>query len=142
MSPNLIEAIEASYRIFEKYHIGPDLDFAANVTASDGEQAQMKGELISNPLRSLSPDLVFAYAEYIDAAHYEGGYRSNEFRYFLPRLLELVATQALGSDWALECLRRNLDRAHFRRAWPGPEVEAIDLILSLADLESSNSSPI
>ncbi|MXQ11344.1 hypothetical protein [Microvirga makkahensis] len=102
----------------------------------------MTRELIGNPLRGLSPDLVFAYPEYIDAAPYEGAYRANEFRYFLPRLLELVAAKAPGSDWALECLRGNLDRAHFRRAWPGPEVEAIDLVLSLADLESSNSRPI
>lgn len=135
MSQQIKEALENAYRIFEGYRVDPDFDFAAEVSASGGEHRRMKDALVKSPLRELPPSLAFAYVEYIDAAHFEGGYRINEFRYFLPRVLELIALQSPGSCWAMECLARNLIRANFRETWPNAEVEAIDGVVTVMDLD-------
>ena len=114
MSPNLMAAVEGCYRVFAEYGKSSDLDFAAQVGIREAERIRMKREIMTSPLRTLTPDLAFAYIDYIDAAHYDGGYRADEFRYFLPRALELIAAKAPGSGWALECIMRALSRANAR----------------------------
>ena len=133
MSPNLMAAVEGCYRVFAEYGKSSDLDFAAQVGIREAERIRMKRDIMTSPLRTLTPELAFAYIDSIDAAHYDGGYRADEFRHFLPRALELIAAKAPGSGWALECIMRALSRANARQLWPAPEIEAVDRLVSLLD---------
>jgi hypothetical protein len=87
------------------------------------------------PLRELPSDAIEAYFDYIDAAHYDGGFRADEFRYFLPRALELLTLErGAARSWLRECLDRSFARAAIRTAWPPDEIEAIDRVLRAHDL--------
>lgn len=123
--------IENAYAVFAPYRVGHDLDYGARVGASDSEFAHLRRTLAETPLRALSFDAVAAYIEYIDAAHYDGGFRADELRYFLPRTLELLATDAKRAEARdlAEMLKRILARANARAAWPTAEIDAIDRVL-------------
>ena len=88
--------------------------------------------LTGMPLRALPLEAIDAYLEYIDAAHYDGAFRADEFRYFLPRALELLASgePPHGAPWMRERLERSLERGQAHAAWPANEVAAIDRMLA------------
>lgn len=123
--------IETAYRVFSRYRLNGVPDFAARVGASDAENSRQRDMLERVPLRDLPLETVAAYVDYIDAAHYDGGYRADEFRYFLPRILELIAGdpgRAEAYDLP-DMLERILARGRARQRWPAEEVDAIGHIV-------------
>jgi hypothetical protein len=113
------------------YRIGGNLDFAARVSASDEEHHRLRRTLAETPLRELPAEAVDAYLEYIDAAHYDGGFDADQLRYYLPRVLELLALadRPAKLPWMPEHLERILDRGSARMTWPAAEIAAIGRIL-------------
>jgi hypothetical protein len=135
LTGNTNPAIENAYRAFARYRAGADLDFAAQPGLREHERARLCRILASTPLRALPSDAIEAYFDYIDAAHDDGGFRADEFRYFLPRALELLTLErGAARSWLRECLDRCFARAAMRTAWPADEVEAIDRVLRAHDL--------
>jgi hypothetical protein len=130
MSPELIEN---TYNAFSEYRLGADhIDFAAAVDVNREENERLHQTLISIPLRSLPPDAVCAYFDYVDAAHYDGQFHASEFRYFLPRALELIVLEhRYSTSWSQECIERSLSRASAPSVWPIAEIAAIKRILAL-----------
>jgi hypothetical protein len=128
-------AIEAAYRAFASYRVGRGLDFAARVSASEAERQLLRRLMVETPLRSLPLHVIEAYFEYIDAAHYDGAYRADELRYFLPRALELIASGEthLGAPWLRERIERILERGNARATWLAEETAAIDRVLLRCD---------
>jgi hypothetical protein len=126
------DAVETAYRVFASYRIGRAIDFAARVSASDEERALLRAMLTGMPLRTLPLEAIDAYLEYIDAAYYDGAFPADEFRYFLPRALELLASgkPPHGAPWMRERLERILVRGQARAAWPANEAAAIDRVLA------------
>ena len=132
--PNDIDtAIAHAYDVFARYHIGADLDFAVKPGLRERERERLRHMLVTTPLRDLPRDAVDAYFDYVDAAHDDGAFCADEFRYFLPRALDLVAREPAGTgpSWLRECLDRGCERATIRSHWPAEEVEAVDRVLGL-----------
>jgi hypothetical protein len=122
-------AIENAYRAFARYRAGAGLDFAAQPGLREDERTRLRRVLATTPLRALPSDAIEAYFDYIDAAHDDGGFRADEFRYFLPRALELLTLErGAARPWLRECLDRSFARTDIRTAWPTDEVEAIDRV--------------
>jgi hypothetical protein len=120
-------AINEAYRVFSRYRIGTDIDFAARVEVSDEEHRRIKEALTHSSLRTLSLEDTVAYFDYIDAAYYDGAFRTNEFRYFLPRALELIAREPAESDgWLRQCLQRCLARSSAISHWPQVELSVMN----------------
>jgi hypothetical protein len=118
--------VEDAYRIFSKYRIGDDLDFAAAVGVSDNDNQRMKKILRDTPLRLIPFEEIQAYFDYIDAAHYDGKFRPDEFRYFLPRALEfLVRNPADSVEWLRKCLKTGLSRCSAASQWPEVELAVV-----------------
>ena len=128
MSSDIELAVAQAYDVFARYRIGADLDFAAQVGLYEREHERLRHILTTTPLRDLPRDAIDAYFDYIDAAYYDGTFNADEFRYFLPRALAVVAHEpaSTGSSWLRECLDRSFERAAIRARWPADEVQAID----------------
>lgn len=131
MTPGEVrQVIESAYNAFSEYRLGADhIDFAAAVDVNREENERLHQTLISIPLRSLPPDAVCAYFDYVDAAHYDGQFHASEF---LPRALELIVLEhADSASWLQECIELSLSRASARSTWPTAEIAAIDRLLAL-----------
>jgi len=131
MTPELQAAVENAYTALAGYRVGLELDFAARVDTSDDAHRRLRVVLTTTPLRSLSFEAIEAYFDYVDAAHYDGAFRADEVRYFLPRALEPLARNGVVStpSWLQECVERCLDRSVARAAWPPIEIAAVDGVL-------------
>lgn len=128
MTPALRSAIERAYGAFAAYRVGPDLDFSARIHGDVEKHKFIRHLLSETPLRELPLELIDAYFDYIDSAHYQGQFRWDEFRYFLPRALELIATgeSHLGAPWLRERLERAFRRGRIRKQWPFREIDTLD----------------
>jgi hypothetical protein len=131
MTPELQSAVENAYRAFASHRIGRRIDFGSRVGTTEAAHEAMLKVLTQTPLRALPPESVEAYFDYIAAAYYDGGFDDDEFRYFLPRALELIAQRADNTLFMREYLGPILERGNARIAWPAAEVEALDRVLTL-----------
>jgi hypothetical protein len=119
-SAALAAATEELYRVFSGYRLKPHLD-ACPHCVDDHDHARIH----ARPLRELSAE---------DLARYAGKAMStwgdvNDFRHFLPRLLELGLTT--GSDWVyVELVLGKLAYASWR-TWPKQEQAAVESFLWL-----------
>jgi hypothetical protein len=125
MKPALKSAVEAAYRAFAPYRVDRRLDFAARVSVSRANNELLHEMLATMPLRALPLEAIEEYFEYIAAAHYDGAFRADEFRYFLPRALELIAEGAAAAPWLREHVEQSLERGKARTAWPAAETQAL-----------------
>jgi hypothetical protein len=134
MTPDLQAAVETAYRTFAPHGRPRHIDFAARVGASEEQRLALHTVLRTTPLRDLPLVAIDAYVEYIAAAHYDGGYRADEVRHFLPRALELIARGETrkGAPWLRENLALILERGA-RETWPATEIAAIDAVLAATD---------
>jgi hypothetical protein len=130
VTPDLQAAVSEAYRVFATRPPGRDLDFAARVSASQAEHELLRQLLATTPPRELPPEAVDAYFEYIDAAFYDGGFRQDEVRYFLPRALELLA-QRKARPWLRDYLERIVERGRATESWPPEQTAAIARIFDL-----------
>src|SRR5262249_38576889 len=95
--------------------------------------------LPNTPLREVPAALL---AEYTASAHsWDDGPVAREFRYFLPRYLELIAVNDPPDTLGLEICLRRLGRSTWRETWPRQEQDVIDrffdvfIVASLQRLE-------
>lgn len=121
MTPRLAAAVDASYAAFAGYRLWGNI-VACHCNSCMTEETEK--ELVRTPLRQISTELL---SEYTNSAHgYDTDVIEHEFKYFLPRYLDLIAhckpPHYMDSN---TCLHR-LGDANFRAAWPRHEVEAVD----------------
>lgn len=119
MTPRLEAAIERAYEMFGGYGLTSPLIYCdCNVCMSE----QVATKISTLPLREISASLL---AEYTNSAHgYDRTDIEPQFKYFLPRYLDLIAHCDPPSHLGLEtCLDR---LAGYREHWPKREVEAAD----------------
>ena len=134
MSNEIHLAVEEAYRVFGQYHLSNDIDFAARVSVSVEENARLRSVLETVALRSLPVEAIEAYFEYISAAHYGGKFNAFEFRYFLPRGLELLAFKnAERYPWLRDDIERSLTRVSAYSQWPPAEVASINRLLRICE---------
>jgi len=120
--------VEKAYRTFEGYNLRKPLDFAADVGVSDEENNRLRDILENVPLRRIPMEAIHAYYDYVNAAHYDGQFSADDFRYFLPRALELLIEEfvhmrpSLEADWLLSCIRRAISRSSAKTRWPQKEI--------------------
>jgi len=115
---SLSEAIENGYAAFASTPKPSKIDGC--LCCSDFD---LLCSLLASPLRSLSADNLSKYAS---AVFLTQGSES-DFRYFLPRLLEICATEA-GWWPSPEVLLGKLNLAHWK-TWPPAQFGAVDAIL-------------
>jgi hypothetical protein len=121
---DLAAAVERAYRVFGRYRIGGDL-VVCHCSSCMSEEVER--ELVATPLASIPSALL---AEYTNSAHgYDDGRIADEFRYFLPRYLELIAAGEPPDHIGLDICLRRLGSARYRARWPAEEAEAIDAFL-------------
>lgn len=119
MTPRLEAAVERAYTVFAKYRLTTPLIYCdCGVCMGEGAAERLS----SLSLREIPSSLL---AEYTNSAH---GYdRTNiepQFRYFLPRYLDLIAHCEPPSHLGLAT---SLDRlAGYRDHWPAEEAETIN----------------
>src|SRR5262245_51114724 len=86
MTPELKALVEDAYRIFGEYRIRHSLTVCHCNSCMTVENEQ---HLLATPLREIPAALL---AEYTGSAHdWDDGPVAREFRYFMPRYLELIA---------------------------------------------------
>jgi hypothetical protein len=119
MTPRLETAVAQAYDVFAGYALAKPLIYCdCNVCMSD----EVAVQLSTLPLRDIAANLL---AEYTNSAHgYDRTDIEPQFKYFLPRYLDLIAHCDPPSDLGLEtCLDR---LSGYREHWPEPEVKAVD----------------
>lgn len=121
MSPELHQAIEHAYRVFEPYRPDVSLTVCHCPVCMDEETEQA---LVQTPLREISSPLL---AEYTNSAHgWDDENISREMRWFLPRYLEFIALDDAPDALGLGTCLRRLAEGTWRSTWPAEEVEAVD----------------
>jgi hypothetical protein len=120
MTPELERAVANAAKVFARYSLnGRIIVCKCPVCVSD----ETERELIRTPLQQVSSGLL---SEYTHSAHGWDGKIEDDFRYFLPRYFELIASGDVPSNTGLEtCLARMLP-AKYREQWPQKEADAID----------------
>ena len=119
MNPELREAIEQLYKVFNKYPANPNMDGSPMYH----DLAQWNLALMAKPLRALDieEDLRVYYFKAITTWG-----SVNDFKHFLPRIFELLTTLPLGiEEWVA---LSKLHYAHYE-TWPAPEQAAIHRFL-------------
>lgn len=113
MAPVLSAIIDAAYKLFAAYTVGPTLDVCKVCCVSDAEEQ----ELLDTPLRTVSAAVLNAGYFYSARSYSEREHQ--ELKHFLPRLLELV-TQF---DFPMHSTEITLNRLelHCPAQWPAPE---------------------
>jgi hypothetical protein len=117
----IANAIEDLYRVFAGYRLGPHVEGCPHCV-SDRDHAR----IYSGPLRSLTAEDLGRYA--FKAMTTWGNAR--DFRHFLPRILELVASNALDSFVPTEVVLGKLASGKWR-TWPEQERTALRSFLRL-----------
>lgn len=122
MSNRMTNAVEAAYRVFAPYRVGKRLS-VCNCPVCMTEEDEVL--LATTPLRQIPARLI---AEYTNSAHetLPGSIEADEFRYFLPRYLDLMAAGEAPCHMGFEICLRRVERSEFRRAWPAEEIAVID----------------
>jgi hypothetical protein len=134
MPSRLDAAIDDAYEAFATYGITPRLDFAACVSASAAENEMLRGILAGLSPRELPIEAIDAYVEYVAAAFYDGGYRADELRHFLPRALELIGRgETATTPWLRERVEQVLERGRWRELWPAAETAVVDAVWAATD---------
>ena len=133
MSPDLKQIVEEGYRRFEAYRPGSPLAVCmCNVCMDE----QCEAALRTLPLRDITPVLLF---EYNNSCHDRCVPQAmDEYRYFLPRYLELIAAgqgEALHPDYWTSGLCR-LGEIKWRRDWKPDEVDHVDRFFSQLMLDA------
>jgi hypothetical protein len=118
----LAAIVTDAYRIFGGYKLGKTLNVCScNVCLADAAEA----ELLKTPLRAISSKLLAKYTDAVSGGTHSA--RADEFRYFLPRYLELIAADDPPDDMGFDiCLRRFRDWPSWRTDWPREQVECLD----------------
>lgn len=125
MTPELQAAIERIYKVFSPYSDvfgGKSLDVCRCPCCMYREAEH---ELLNTPLRDITPTTL---AEYTNSAHgWDNAAISHEFRYFLPRYLELISQYnppSYSSDLGF-CLSR-MGNAQWQKNWPERESACVN----------------
>lgn len=125
MTPQLQAAVERAYKVFSPYSdvFGSRSLEVCRCTCC--MYSKSEHELLNTPLHEITADTL---AEYTNSAHgWDDAVISREFRYFLPRYLELMAQYnppSYNSDLGF-CLSR-IGRAQWLNKWPENEVECVN----------------
>lgn len=94
--------------------------------------------LVETPLREISWELL---AEYTNSAHEWDEVAESEFRYFLPRYLELIALNQPPDHLGLQICLRRLANVDWRNYWVPADVAVLDaffvelLLVHLQDID-------
>jgi hypothetical protein len=118
----LSRIVDDAYRIFEPYKIASGTRLTVcycNCCMTSETEAALR----ETPLRSLSSALL---SEYTNSAHGCDDYITREFRYFLPRYMELMAEGYIPCGLGLECTFRRIEGVDWRNTWPSDEVRVIE----------------
>lgn len=119
LTPRLEEAIAAAYERFARYKLSGTITYCNCPVCMTDEVA---GQLSTQPLKDISAPIL---AEYTNSAHgYDREIIEPEFKYFLPRYLDLIAQCDPPSHLGLETCLTRLDG--YRDNWPREEVNAVD----------------
>ncbi len=114
-------AIEDLYLVFRRYGLKSRLE-ACPCCTTDADQALIH----SRSLRALTPDDL---EHYVSKAMTTWG-DEDDYRHFLPRLLELAVEDESRSFWNTELILSKLAYAGWR-GWPAAEQRAVESFLSL-----------
>lgn len=117
MSPDLIQAVTNLYRAFE--HVPRPAKVEGCPCCADEDELRT---LVEVPLRDLTPEKLRSYA--FSALLTVG--RGEDFRYFLPRLLELSVTGELEVD--VEIILRKMPYGRWQE-WPREERAGVEVFL-------------
>ena len=119
MNPELYEAIEQLYKVFNKYPANPNMDGSPMYH----DLAQWNRALLAKPLRELSmeEDLNVYYAKAMTTWG-----DVNDFKHFLPRIFELLTIMPTGI--MEEVALNKLHYGHYK-TWPAAEQAAVHRFL-------------
>ncbi|NVO15742.1 MAG: hypothetical protein HXX10_17045 [Rhodoplanes sp.] len=134
MTPDLAAAIAGAYRVFGRYRMSGAVTVCRCNVCVGPDDARALSIL---PLTSISSSLL---AQYTHSAHEWDDDVAYEFRYFLPRYLDLIAAGDAPSTTGAEICLERLHRADYRNAWPAAERDAIDAFF-LAQLRADLLTP-
>lgn len=119
MTPGLEAAVAQAYDVFGRYRLSAPLIYCDCPVCMAPEAAR---ELARQPLNKISANLL---AEYTNSAHgMDRDGTERQFKYFLPRYLDLIAHCDPPSHLGLETCLTRLEG--YRGAWPEMEVGVID----------------
>lgn len=111
----MIAIIDVLYEVLAPYRLGTAIDGCEHCVT-----AGMSEDLLSTPLRQLTAEQLSNFS--LKAMTTWG--TQQDFKHFLPRLLELAYIDPLELDW-LEAFFGKLEMASWRE-WPAPERRAIE----------------
>ena len=116
-------AVEHAYATFAGYK--PGREQVSVCRCGQCIQPESEFVLLNAPLRDIDH---YPLADYTYAANREGepGFDPNELRYFLPRMLDLVAQENPPCFSEPEPTLRRLRECKYRETWPAAEVAAVD----------------
>lgn len=121
MTDHLEDCIERCYSVFSKYKLNGMFRYCDCNVCMTNETAL---KLSQTPLREIPAKLL---AEYTNSAHgYDKEVIEPEFKYFLPRYLELIAECDPPVYDDIEISLDRLGLANYRSSWPEAEVSAVD----------------
>lgn len=114
-------AVSTAYSVFGRYPLhAPLLVCRCNSCVSD----QDAHDLLTTPLHTISSALL---AEYTNSAHgYDFEGIETQFKYLLPRYLELIALGEPPHQHSSSITLSRLGDARYRERWRQTEIEAID----------------
>ena len=120
MTPELERAVAHAYTVFASYRLTAPLIYCDCPVCMTAETAE---ELSTLSLRDISWQLL---SEYTNSAHvYDRTHIEPQFKYFLPRYLEVIAQCDPPSSLGLDTSLTRLDG--YRDAWPEKEAEAVNV---------------
>ena len=121
MTPELARAVADAAKVFARYALnGRIIVCKCPVCVSD----ETERELIRTPLPQVTSGLL---SEYTHSAHGWDGRIENDFRYFLPRYFELIASGDVPSNTGIETCLERMHPANYRETWPQKEANAVDV---------------
>ena len=135
MLPELTTAVENAYRVFARYPLKGTVAVCRCPVCVD--EASEKA-LSKTPIRKIPARLL---AEYTHSAHFWDGQVEDDFRYFLPRYFELIASGDVPSNTGIETCLERMREAHYRKTWPKAEAAAIDAFF-LARFRAALAEPV
>lgn len=119
LTSRLSASIETAYEVFSPYQLNGTITYCNCPVCMTDETAK---ELSSRPLKEIPATLL---AEYTNSAHgYDRKTIELQFKYFLPRYLDLIAHCDPPSHLDLGTCLTRLDG--YRENWPEQEIETIN----------------
>ena len=120
MTPELERAVANAKEVFARYSLNGRIT-VCNCPVCVAPETER--ELVCTPLSQMSSGLL---AEYTHSAHGWDDKVADDFRYLLPRYLELIAAGDIPSHHDIEGVLGRMYPANYRKAWPKKEAAAID----------------